>query len=435
MKWKDHYDSRCLTLEAAAKLIKSGDKIVLGSGCGSPESVIDAILARSKELEDVEMATMVSASKGAYSRPEHAGHILHNSYFVAPGTRKAMDEDRCEYTPIFYGSMPQSFRDGTLPCDVAIISCTPPDKAGNVSLGVSVSFDRAAALAAKTVIAEVTPKMPFTLGDAHMHVSQIDYFVPTERPMVNLPRPEIGEIERQIGGQIATLIKDGDCLQLGYGALPDAVLSFLHEKKDLGIHSEMVSDGVMQLVNSGVVTCAKKTLNPYKITICVAMGSAEFYDWIHYNSMIDMHPVEYTNSPSVIGQNDNMVSINSALTVDLLGQVAADMRGPNQYSGIGGQLDFVRGCRLSKGGRSIIALESTAQKGTVSRLTATLAPGQAVTTSRHDVDYVVTEHGIAHLWGKTVKERARSLIGIAAPQFRDQLYAEFKEVYGRDCRK
>ena len=434
MKWKDYYDSRTLSLEEAAKLIKSGDKIVLGSGCGTPESVIEAILGRADELEDVEMATMVSAGRGAYTKPEYEGKIIHNSYFVAPSTRKAMDEDRCEYTPIFYGSMPESFRQGLLNNDVAIISCTPPDKAGNVSLGVSVSYDKSAALASKKVIAEVTPKMPFTLGDSFLHVSQIDYFVPTERPMVNLPLPPIGPLEKQIGGHIASLIKDGDCLQLGYGALPDAVLSFLEEKNDLGIHSEMIADGVMDLVNKGVVTCAKKTLNPYKITICVAMGSAEFYDWMDYNSMIDMHPVEYTNDPYIIGQNDNMVSINSALTVDLLGQAAADMRGPSQYSVVGGQVDFVRGCRLSKGGRAIIALSSTAAGGKISRITASLAQGQAVTTSRHDIDYVVTEHGVAHLWGKTVKDRARALINIAAPEFQDKLYADFKELYGRDCR-
>ncbi len=435
MKWKEYYDARCLSLEAAAKLINSGDKIVLGSACGTPEGVIDALLERTEELEGVELAAMVSSGKSAYARPEYAKSFIHNSFFVAPSTREAMQADRCEYTPFYYGSMPGGFRDGTLPGDIAIITVTPPDKAGFVSLGVSVSYDKGAALAAKKVIAEVTPHMPFTLGDSYMHVSQIDYFVPTDRPMVELPLPQIGELEKKIGAQIATLINDGDCLQLGYGALPDAVLSFLGEKNDLGIHSEMISDGVWHLVEKGVVTCRKKNLNPFKITICVAMGSREFYDWMNYNAMIDMHSVEYTNDPNVIGQNDNMVSINSALTVDLLGQVAADMRGTDQFSGIGGQVDFVRGCRQSKNGRSIIALSSTAAKGKISRITPALERGQAVTTSRHDVDYIITENGIAHLWGKTVKDRARALIAIAAPEFRDQLYDDFKEIYGRDCRE
>ncbi len=431
MKWKEYYDSRSGSPRDAAKLINSGDRIVLGSGCGTPEGVIDGILERSGELRDVEMIAMVSSGASLYARPEYEKSIRHNSFFVAPSTRKAMEEDRCDFTCFHFGSMPQGFLDGSIPCDTAIISCSPPDKAGFVSLGVSVSYDMGAALAAKTVIAEVTPKMPFTLGDSVLHVSQIDHFVQTDRPMVELPFPKVGETEKKIGAQIAKLIRDGDCMQLGYGALPDAVLSFLDEKNDLGIHSEMISDGVMHLVDKGIVTGAKKSLNPYKITICVAMGSAEFYDWMHYNSMIDMHPVSYTNDPNIIGQNDNMVSINSALSVDLLGQVAADMRGPNQFAGTGGQVDFVRGCRKSRGGRSIIAMSSTAAKGTVSRITAGLQSGQAVTTSRTDVDYIITEYGIAHLWGKKVKDRARALIKIAAPEFRDQLREEFKQIYGR----
>ncbi len=431
MKWKEYYDSRCIKPEEAAKLINSGDKIVLGSGCGTPEGVIDAILERAEELKDVEMMAMVSSGKSAYAQPEYEKSIRHNSLFVAPSTRKAMDEDRCDFTAFHFGMIPDGLRDGSLPCDIAIISTSPPDKGGFVSLGVSVSYDMGAAESAKKVIAEVTPHMPFTLGDSTLHVSQIDHFVKTDRPMVELPLPPIGDLEKQIGAQIAKLINDGDCLQLGYGALPDAVLSFLEEKKDLGIHSEMISDGVMHLVDKGIVTGAKKTLNPYKITICVAMGSAEFYKWMDYNSMIDMHPVDYTNDPNIIGQNDNMVSINSALSVDLMGQVAADMRGASQYSGIGGQVDFVRGCRKSKGGRSIIAMSSTAGGGKFSRITAALEKGQAVATPRQDVDYIITEHGIAHLWGKKMKDRARALIEIAAPEFRDQLRSEYKEIYGR----
>jgi 4-hydroxybutyrate CoA-transferase len=431
MKWKAYYDSRCMTPSDAAKLIHSGDRVVLGSACGTPDTVIDAILERAGELKDVEMIAMVSSGKSAYAKPEYEGAFRHNSFFVAGSTLKAMNEDRCDYTVYHFGLMPDGLKEGLIPCDTAIISCTPPDKAGYVSLGVSVSYDMGAALAAKKVIAEVTPHMPFTMGDSVLHVSQIDHFVKSDRKMVELPLPEVGETEKKIGAQIATLIKDGDCLQLGYGALPDAVLSFLHEKNDLGIHSEMISDGVMNLVDEGVITCARKTLNPYKITICVAMGSARFYEWMHYNAMIDMHPVSYTNDPNIIGQNDNMVSINSALSVDLMGQVAADMRGAYQYSGIGGQAEFVRGCRKSKGGRSIIALSATTSDGKISRITPALARGQAVTTSRADVDYIVTEYGVAHLWGKKTKDRARMLIDIAAPEFRDQLRDEFKELYGR----
>jgi 4-hydroxybutyrate CoA-transferase len=252
---------------------------------------------------------------------------------------------------------------------------------------------------------------------------------------VTAPRPEINDAERKIGGYCAELIRDGDCLQLGYGALPEAVLGFMGDKHDLGIHSEMISDGVMQLVEKGVITCARKNFKNRKIVITFAIGTREFYDWIHMNSMVEMHPVEYINDPAVIGLNDNMVSINSALCVDLLGQAAADMMGPRQYSGVGGQVEFVRGCRVSKGGRSLIALAAASSDGKISRIVPALAQGQAVTTSRNDIDYVITDHGIAHLRGRTVKERARMLVAIAAPQFRDWLREEFARVYGRECDK
>jgi len=277
--------------------------------------------------------------------------------------------------------------------------------------------------------------MPFTLGYSSLHVSEIDHFAWTERPIVTAPRPELNDAERKIGGYCASLIEDGDCLQLGYGALPEAVLGFMGDKHDLGIHSEMISDGVMQLVEKGVITCARKNFKNRKIVITFAIGTREFYDWIHMNSMVEMHPVEFINDPAVIGLNDNMVSINSALCVDLLGQAAADMMGARQYSGVGGQVEFVRGCRLSKGGRSVIALAAASSDGKISRIVPALAQGQAVTTSRNDIDYVITDYGIAHLRGRTVKERARMLVEIAAPQFRDWLREEFARIYGRDCPK
>jgi 4-hydroxybutyrate CoA-transferase len=265
-----------------------------------------------------------------------------------------------------------------------------------------------------------------------MHVSEIDYFVRTDRPLIEAPRPTITEVEKKIGEYVAKLVKDGDCLQLGYGPLPDALLSFLGDKNDLGIHSEMISDGVMDLVNKGVITCKKKNFHNSKIVITFAIGTREFYEWLDYNSMIEMYPVEYVNDPVIIGMNDNMVSVNSAICVDLLGQAASDMLGANQYGGVGGQVDFIRGCRRSKGGRSILAFPATSSDGKISRIVPALAEGQAVTTSRMDVDYIVTDYGIAHLRGKTVKARARELINIAAPQFRDWLTKEFRRIYGRD---
>jgi len=333
-------------------------------------------------------------------------------------------------TPLLFHEIPLLFRDNVLPVDVALVTVTPPDKLGFVSLGISVDYTKQAALSAKTTIVAVNPAMPFIGGDSFLHVTDIDYFVETGEPLIELQPPKIGDVEKAIGGHVAELIKDGDCLQLGIGAIPDAVLSFLAEKSDLGIHSEMISDGVMNLTEAGVVTCRKKTLHPNKIVINFAMGTKKFYEWMDSNSMIEMYTVDYTNNPFVIAQNDNMVAINSALSVDMLGQVAADALGTRQYSGVGGQVDFVRGAARSRGGRSIIALPATAAKGSQSRIVASLAPGEAVTTSRNDVDYVVTEFGSAKLKGKTVRQRAEALIGIAHPKFRDQLKQQRKELFG-----
>lgn len=435
MHWKEIYESRTCSREAAVKHIRSGQRIALGSACGTPEDLIDAMLERSDELSDVELVAMVSTGKSAYAQPQYADSFRHNSFFVAPSTRKAIDEDRADYTPSFFVEFPRIMLDKTLPMDVAMITVSEPDKVGNVSLGISVCYDMAAARAADFVIAEVNPNMPRTLGNSFLHVSEIDCFVHSNRPMVNAPRPKITETESKIGKNCADLIKDGDCLQLGFGALPDAVLGFLEEKNDLGIHSEMISDGVMNMVEKGVITCRQKNFKPGKIVHSFAVGTKEFYEWIDYNTMIDIHPVEYINDPNIIGRNDNMVSLNSAICIDLLGQAAADMIGGNQYAGIGGQVDFIRGCRLSKGGRSILALAAASSDGKISRIVPTMAPGQAVATSRMDIDYVITDYGIAHLRAKTVKQRAKALIEIAAPQFREELREQFISIYGRDCYK
>lgn len=310
MQWQSIYESRRCPAAEAVGHIKSGDRVVMGSACGTPEDLIDAMLTRAGELRDVELVAMVSAGRGTYARPEYAASFRHNSFFVAPSTRKAVDEDRADYTPCNFGDLPGLLAGGGLPCEVAMITVTPPDKAGFCSMCVSVSYDYGAAKAAKRVIAEVNPNMPFTLGESTLHVSEIDHFVWTERPIVELPLPEIGETERQIAAFCAQLIGDGACLQLGYGALPDAVLAFMGEKHDLGIHSEMISDGVMHLVEQGVITSAKKSFKNRKIVITVAMGSRKLYEWMHLNPMIEMYPVDYTNDANVIGLNDNMVSIN-----------------------------------------------------------------------------------------------------------------------------
>jgi 4-hydroxybutyrate CoA-transferase len=428
MNWRKRYESRQIGLQEAAALVKSGDRVVAAHACGSPEPLLGVLVDRAAELERVEIVHMVSMGKSSYCGPGCEKAFIHNSLFAGGNTRGPINEGRADYTPCFFSEIPWLFRDGVLPVDVAMITVSPPDKVGNVSLGVSVDYTHQAALSAGTVVAEVTPHMPRIGGNAILHVDQIDWFVPSDRRIIEMQPPKIGEIEQAIGRHISRLINDGDCLQLGIGAIPDATLSFLETKKDLGIHSEMISDGVMNLVEQGVVTCRRKNIHNSKIIITFAMGTQSFYEWLDDNSMIEAHPVDYTNNPFVIAQNDNMVSINSAIAVDLLGQVAADTLGPRQFSGVGGQVDFVRGARRSKGGRSIIAMPATAAKGQVSRIMPTLDPGQAVTTSRNDVDYVVTEYGIAHLRGKTVRQRVEALINIAGPDFREGLRKAWEEV-------
>jgi len=429
MSWRSHYNQKTVTAGDAVKAIESGDRVVLAHACGEPRSLVEAMMGRAQELEGVEIVHMVSMGKAPYCTPEHCKSFRHNSLFAGASSRQAVNEGRADYTPCHFSEIPLLFRYEMLPVDVALITVTPPDKLGFVCLGISVDYTKQAALSAKTTIALVNSNAPRVGGDSCLHVSDIDWFVPSEEPLIELAPPKIGDVERAIGSNVASIIKDGDCLQLGIGAIPDATLGFLKEKNDLGIHSEMISDGVMHLVEEGIVNCRKKTLHPNKIIITFAMGTRAFYQWMDQNSMIEMYPVDYTNNAANIAKNDNLVSINSAISVDLQGQVAADTLGPRQFSGAGGQVDFVRGARMSKGGRSIIALPATAAKGKASRIVSVLEKGQAVTTSRQDVDYVVTEYGVAPLRGKTVRQRAEALIRIAAPEFRDQLREEYREVY------
>jgi 4-hydroxybutyrate CoA-transferase len=372
---------------------------------------------------------MAGHGQHLYCRPEFQDSFRHNALFAGPNTRLAIKEGLADFTSAFFSDFPTLIRKGVLPIDVALMSVSPPDKVGYVSLGISVDYSLATALNAKKVIAEVSPFMPKTYGDTFLHVTEIDHFILSNRHMCTLPPPSIGAVEETIATHVATLIKDGDCLQLGIGSLPDAILRFIEGKHDLGIHSEMISDGVMRLVEKGIITCRKKNFHRGKMVFTFTMGSEELYEWMNENAMIEMHPVDYTNNPYIIGKNDNMMSINSAIAVDLLGQIAADTVGPLQYSGVGGQVDFVRGCRISSGGRSIIALPATAASGTKSRIVAAFEKGQAVTTTRAEVDYIVTEYGIANIWGKTVRERVDALISIAAPQFRDELQSEFTALY------
>lgn len=425
MEWQKIYEERKMSAEEAIKLIHSGDRVVLGHAVGVPIAITDVLADHKDDYENVEIVQMVSMGNARFAEPDMEGHFRLNAMFLGGHTKAAVKEGRGDFTPCCFSEIPQLLEE-TIPSDAAIIQVSAPDKHGYVSCGVSVDYTLPAARAAKKVIAQVNKQMPRTLGDTSLHVSEIDSFVEIDHPVIELGLPKIGDVEKAIGENCAKLVKDGDTLQLGIGAIPDAVLLFLKEKKDLGIHSEMISDGVVELIESGVITNAKKTLHPGKTVVTFLMGTQRLYDYADDNQAVAMYPVDYVNDPYVIGQNDNLVSINSCVQVDLMGQVASESVGLTQISGIGGQVDFVRGARLSKGGRSIIAIASTAAKGKISKIVPFLDEGAAVTTSRTDVDYVVTEYGIAHLRGKTLRDRARALIEIAHPDFRPGLIQEFE---------
>ena len=433
MEWKEVYQSRIISAERALDEIKSNNRIVFGHAAGEPKHLVQTLVSKKDQYENVEIVHMVSLGTSEYAKPGMEKHFRHNALFVGGGTRKAVEEGRADFTPCFFHEVPKFFKDGSLPVDAALIQVTPPDEEGYVSLGVSVDYTLGAARNAKLVIAQVNSMMPRTGGDSKMHVSEIDYFVKFDEPIFELKPPTIGEVEKAIGENCAKLINDGDTLQLGIGAIPDAVLLFLKDKKDLGIHSEMISDGVLELVKAGVITNSKKSIHKGKSVVTFLMGTQKLYDYVNNNSEVELYPVDYVNNPIVVMKNDNIVAINSCVQVDLMGQVASESVGLKQISGTGGQVDFVRGAAMASSGKAIMAMPSTAAKGTVSKIVPLLDEGAAVTTLRTDVDYIVTEYGIASLKGKSLRERARELINITHPDFRDQLkmvYEDrFKEVF------
>ena len=422
-KWKDLYKNKLVTAREALKAVKSGDRVVIGHACGEPPTLVEALVDRASELRNVEIVHMVAMGPAKYAQPGMEESFHHNALFVGGSTRKGVEEKRADYTPCFFSEIPRLFREGILPVNVVLLQVTPPDKDGFCSYGVSVDYTQPAAESAAVVICQMNKQMPRT-GGAKIHLDQITYIVEKDEPLIELKPPKIGEIEKKIGENVAALIPDGATLQLGIGAIPDAVLLFLGEKKHLGIHSEMFSDGVVFLAESGVVTNSKKAINPGKFIATFLMGTRKLYDFVDNNPDVIMMSVDQVNDPYIIGQHKNMISINSALQVDLMGQVNAEMIGSRQFSGIGGQVDFVRGASRSAGGKSIIALPSTASGGKISRIAIDLDHGAAVSTSRNDVHYVVTEYGVADLRGKSLRERARALIAIAHPDFRAGLEAD-----------
>jgi acetyl-CoA hydrolase len=406
--------------EDAARLIRSGDRVYLQGGCAVPFPIVDALVARHHELESVEIVHLHTEGRADYVRPEMSGHFRHNALFIGRNVREAVNAGRADFTPVFLSDVPRLF-ETTLPLDVALIQVSPPDRFGFCSLGISVDCAKPAALAAKLVIAQVNPRMPRVLGDGFLYLSQIHHVVPFESELIEVSEPPSDEVSQKIGAHVASLVGDGSTIQTGIGAIPNSVLAALAGHRHLGLHTEMFSDGVLALIESGVIDNDAKTYHRGKAVASFVMGSRRLYDFVDDNPMIEMHPVSFTNDPFHIAQNDRMVAINSAIEVDLTGQVCADSIGHGLFSGIGGQLDFVRGASRSHGGKAIIALPSSAADGTISRITAELKPGAGVVTTRGDVQYVVTEYGVADLYGRTIRERARALIAIAHPRFREEL--------------
>lgn len=428
MDWRKLYTSKLKTMEEAVKTIKSGDHVVIGHAVGEPVKLVDTMVdyAVKADLREIEIFQQVDMGHSLYAQPGMEKHFRENSLFLGAKTRDCVNSGRGDFTPCYFYQTPDFYRNIKQP-DVVLATLSLPDEDGYCSFGVSCDYTKPVAeVEGAKLIAVLNPNMPRTLGDSFIHVSEIDVIVEDDTPIPELVLPEIGEIEMAIGEHIASLVNDGDCLQLGIGAIPDAVLKFLGDKKDLGIHSEMISDGVIDLYEKGVINCRAKNFNRDKMVVSFLMGTKQLYDFADDNPGIYMAPVDYVNHPIIIGKNDHLVSINSSVEVNLMGEACSEAIGLKQFSGIGGQVDFIRGASFSKGGRSILAFPSTAKKGTISKIVPYLTRGGTVTTSRNDVDYIVTEYGIAKMKGNTLRERACQLIGIAAPQFRDELAKEFE---------
>ena len=434
MNWTYDYQSRVVTSQEAVRAIRSGNRIFLTGNVSVPQKVLSALVEYAPSLSDVEICQALSIGPADYVTPEMKGHLRVNSMFISANIRKAVQECHADFTPVLLSEFPLLFKNGFLPLDVALIHVSPPDEHGFCSFGVEVGLTKSAAESAKIIIAEVNQQMPRTLGDSFIHVSKLNFIIPVDYPIPEILMMKKGNsnVIEQIASHIAELIPNGATMQMGIGAIPNAVLKYLHHKKDLGIHSELFSDGVIALVNAGVLTSARKSLHPGKIIAGFIIGTQELYDWVDNNPLIELRPTEYVNDPFVIAQNERMVAINSAIEVDLTGQVCADSIGPKLYSGAGGQLDFMYGASRSKGGVPIIALPSTTllKDGiSVTRIAAMLKQGAGVVTSRNHVRYVVTEYGVADLYGKSIRQRAQQLISIAHPDFRCDLERQAKELH------
>ena len=431
MTWQEIYQSKLTTADEAIKLILDNDKIVVGFGCGEPLHIERALESHYKEYKNVEIINMLTLVESPWSADELRGHIKLNTLFASKSTRAAINNGNSEFTTSHFYEIPDIIENYICP-RVSVVMVSPPDEHGYVSFGTNVDYAKGTTDHCDVVIAQVNKYMPRTFGNAIKHVRDFTCFVEHDEPLPEVLSGEVSAVDMEIGKYCAQLINDGDCLQLGIGSIPNAVCLQLTDKKDLGLHSELVGDGVVPLLESGVINNKKKQTNKGRTVLGAAFGSKILCDYINNNPSVELHPIDYVNNPIEIAKNDNMVSVNSCLQVDLLGQVVSDTIGLSQFSAVGGQVDFVRGATMSKGGRSIIAMPSTARKGTVSRIVPLITEGSAVTTPRNDVNFVVTEYGIAQLKGKTLKERAKALIKISHPKFRPHLIIEYRKRFNEE---
>ena len=426
------YKQRLVTADEAVTHIKDGNRVFSGQVSSFPKE-LEAALVRNKDLyRDVEIVQMFSLGDVEFCRSDLTEHFSYHTLYAAENTRRILEEKRADFTPCYLYRIPELFRDCLIPLDVAMVQLSMPDENGYCSFGLNPECAKQVVASAPIVLAELNDQYPYVYGDNHVHISQLDYIVETSYSLKEFIPPPITETELLIGKHCSSLIKDGDTLQLGIGGVPNAVLASLTDKKDLGIHSEMFSDGVVDLVEAGVITGARKTLHKGKLVATFLLGSKKLFDFVNCNEIMEMHPVDYVNNPLTIMKNENLVSINSCVEIDLTGQVASESIGPRQISGVGGQVDFIRGATLSPGGRSIIAMTSTARGGKVSRIVPSLTPGAFVTTNRHDVDYIATEYGIVRLFGLSLRKRAEALISIAHPDFREELSKASLHMYYPD---
>ncbi len=426
MDWKKEYAQKCVSAETAISHIKDGDKVVMSFGCGEPRGIVRAMRENYKDFHNVQVINMLLLGETPWVDKEVKGHFSYNSFFASATNRQAIMSGDADFTTCYLSESPMVLREYVKP-RVTVMSVAPPDEEGYVSLGTNCDYIETTLSHCEVKIAQVNKFVPYTYGDARKHISEFDFFVECDEPLPEVPSVPITDVEMQIGKNCASLINDGDCIQLGIGGIPNAICEELKHKKDLGLHSEMVGDGVVDLIKSGVINNSKKNFNNGKTILGFAFGTRKLFDFLDGNRDVLMTPMDYVNDPHIIAKNDNMVSVNSCIEIDLMGQVVADTIGLNQFSGVGGQVDFVRGATFSKGGRSIIAMPSSAKGGTISKIVPKITDYSAITTTRNDVNYVVTEYGVAQLKGRTMKERARALISIAHPNFREELSLEFEK--------